>query len=406
MNLKQYIGKSLEELLDDLEFISLIKSIDDETWEQRVSDLNDSSLTENMRQARRIILAYTSEMEKEVLSTETKDQLWSKISEGGVDLNRGDFAIRAKRFSYLRIAVTILIILSVGGYFLWEQTNEDDYLFSQSYPKDQVPVLLLTDGSRIQLDKNNSELVVIDEMDAIQINKDSIVKGISSSKGDLERHRLNEVKVPYGTKTKLELSDGTIVWLNAGSRLAFPSEFKGSNRTVHLEGEGYFEVAHDKSAPFFVKTKKMTVRVLGTKFNVSAYSSDKVVETVLIEGSVSLKTQEGLWSKNLVMEPSQKATFNLEHNEVEVAYESNVEKYISWKDGVFQFSNEDLSRVLRKIERYYNVDIKYDDRIIETALPVSGKLDIGYDVDTVMTILSNVARINYKRSGNQIIITE
>jgi ferric-dicitrate binding protein FerR (iron transport regulator) len=406
MNLKQYIGKSLEELLDDLEFISLIKSIDDETWEQRVSDLNDSSLTENMRQARRIILAYTNEMEKEVLSTETKDQLWRRISEGRVDLNRGDFASRAKRFSYLKIAATILIILSVGVYFLWEQTNEDDYLFSQSYPKDQVPVLLLTDGSRIQLDKNNSELVVIDEMDAIQINKDSIVKGISSSKGELERNRLNEVKVPYGTKTKLELSDGTIVWLNAGSRLAFPSEFKGSNRTVHLEGEGYFEVAHDRDAPFFVKTKKMKVSVLGTKFNVSAYPSDKVVETVLIEGSVSLKTHDGLLSKNLVMKPSQKATFNLEHNEVEVAYESDIEKYISWKDGVFQFSNEDLSRVLRKVERYYNVDIKYDDRIIETALPVSGKLDIGYDVDTVMTILSHVARINYERSDNQIIITE
>lgn len=406
MNLKQYIGKSLEELLDDLEFISLIKSIDDETWEQRVSDLNDSSLTENMRQARRIILAYTNEMEKEVLSTETKDQLWRRISEGRVDLNRGDFASRAKRFSYLKIAATILIILSVGVYFLWEQTNEDDYLFSQSYPKDQVPVLLLTDGSRIQLDKNNSEVVVIDEMDAIQINKDSIVKGISSSKGELERNRLNEVKVPYGTKTKLELSDGTIVWLNAGSRLAFPSEFKGSNRTVHLEGEGYFEVAHDRDAPFFVKTKKMKVSVLGTKFNVSAYPSDKVVETVLIEGSVSLKTHDGLLAKNLVMKPSQKATFNLEHNEVEVAYESDIEKYISWKDGVFQFSNEDLSRVLRKIERYYNVDIKYDDRIIETALPVSGKLDIGYDVDTVMTILSHVARINYERSDNQIIITE
>lgn len=406
MNLKQYIGKSLEELLDDLEFISLIKSIDDETWEQRVSDLNDSSLTEKMRQARRIILAYTNEMEKEVLSTETKDQLWRRISEGRVDLNRGDFASRAKRFSYLKIAATILIILSVGVYFLWEQTNEDDYLFSRSYPKDQVPVLLLTDGSRIQLDKNNSELVVIDEMDAIQINKDSIVKGISSSNGELDRNRLNEVKVPYGTKTRLELSDGTIVWLNAGSRLAFPSEFKESNRTVHLEGEGYFEVAHDKDAPFFVKTKKMKVSVLGTKFNVSAYPSDKVVETVLIEGSVSLKTHEGLLSKKLVMKPSQKATFNLEHNEVEVAYESDIEKYISWKDGVFQFSNEDLSRVLRKVERYYNVDIKYDDRIIETALPVSGKLDIGYDVDTVMTILSHVARINYERSGNQIIITE
>ena len=104
---------------------------------------------------------------------------------------------------------------------------------------------------------------------------------------------MNQVVVPFGKKSSIELADGTKVWLNAGSRMAFPDRFTGSRREIFLEGEAFFNVTPDKSMPFYVKTKEVVIRVLGTKFNVSAYEADNEVVTVLVEGTVSMRENKG-----------------------------------------------------------------------------------------------------------------
>ena len=164
------------------------------------------------------------------------------------------------------------------------------------------------------------------------------------------------VEAPAGSTVNFELSDGTKVWLNHGSRLKYPYRFDGKSRKVFLTGEAYFAVAHNKKLPFVVATNSVEVKATGTAFNVSAYPGDNVIETTLVEGRVILS--ESIGNKEIrALSPNECLKFNVSKNEFTVE-SGNTAKYVAWKEGRLVFRNDSLAEVAKKLARWYNVDIE------------------------------------------------
>ena len=163
-----------------------------------------------------------------------------------------------------------------------------------------------------------------------------------------------KVEVPYGQVSEVSLYDGTKVWLNSGSILEYSSEFNRKNRKVWLKGEAFFKVTHSEDAPFKVINKKGEVEVLGTSFNVDAYDEENTISVTLVEGSVQFKSQKGTVLHKLT--PSEQLTLDVETEKLNVK-KVNTEFYTSWTNGMIIMNNEKLSEMIKKLERWYNVDI-------------------------------------------------
>lgn len=167
-----------------------------------------------------------------------------------------------------------------------------------------------------------------------------------------------ESKSPAGSTSRLELGDGTIVQLNAGSILNYPSHFTGSSRTVFLNGEAYFEVAKDKKHPFVVETNQLKIKVLGTHFNIKSYENDYRVVTTLMEGSVSVEFDKdgNIPNRPVVLKPNQQVVFDKETNKISIA-EVNANLYAVWKDGECFFEGEKLKDIAKILERQFGTPI-------------------------------------------------
>ncbi len=171
-----------------------------------------------------------------------------------------------------------------------------------------------------------------------------------------------EIVAPIGSKTRIQLSDGSEVFLNHGSKLQYPRFFSEESRTVYLTGEAYFQVVHQPERPFIVKTRNWNVKALGTAFNVFAYSGEPVVSTTLVEGKVVVekKGPDDQFETVGSMQPGQHVSYNPVSGEI-FSTREDIEKYISWKDGKLVFKNESIVQIARRLSRWYNVDIDFAD---------------------------------------------
>lgn len=197
--------------------------------------------------------------------------------------------------------------------------------------------------------------------------------------------KMNSVEVPIGEQTELVLADGTKVWLNSKTVLRFPEHFSGNNRTVEIDGEGYFDVVKDKRHPFIVETPKYDIKVLGTIFYVKAYSAQEKFTAALLEGAIelsdkdqnqlfSLEPQEMVSDKNGALEKSTFDDFN----------------QFLWKDGIISFNNESFEDIIDVLEKYYDVSITINDSIQDYR--ITGKFRIEDGVEHIL----NVLQLNYK----------
>lgn len=208
----------------------------------------------------------------------------------------------------------------------------------------------------------------------------------------------HSVEVPAGQRVNLTLSDGTRVTLNSNSELHFPPTFDGNNREVSIDGEGFFEVAHDASRPFIVKAGSHSIRVLGTSFNVMAYHSTGLFETSLLEGSVQIENNQS--KQKVTLEPNEKVT--LKANQlVKSTFEGNDD--FLWRDGIYVFKNEKLTDLFKKLEQYYQVDIQVKNSQLLTQ-HCTGKFRQKEGIEHIIKVLQKTYNFNYKRNENTNII--
>jgi len=210
----------------------------------------------------------------------------------------------------------------------------------------------------------------------------------------------NEIYSSVDAITKVSLPDGSIVWLNHSSTLKYPAMFLGESRTVELTGEGYFEVAHNPQMPFVVKAEDIQVKSLGTEFNVLAYPNDDKIEISLISGKVVLlqAEQEEKGIPLLKMEPKDWAIFQKTNNEISTQKIID-DRHFSWKEGKLIFNKEPIDEVVKKLSRWFNVDIQIKDPelydLTYTATFVNETLP------QVLELLSMVTPINYSISNRE-----
>jgi len=263
-------------------------------------------------------------------------------------------------------------------------------------------LLILSDGSKIPLERQLSKISYNYSGNQLVVNQDTIKQEAGFNSGFL-----NRVSIPYGKKSIIELSDGTKVWLNAGSQIAFPTVFSGAFRKVELKGEAFFEVAKNAERPFLVETCDQVVHVVGTKFNVSAYPEDKFVQTVLQEGKVSLEIRDKkLFKKDhfIEMDPDQMIELDKESKEI---FRSVVDasKYIMWRDDILEFNKIDLGKALKQIERFYDIQITLADPKI-ALYKLSGKLDLKENPEDVLNVIKLTVPIAWRKTNKNFKLTE
>ncbi len=201
-----------------------------------------------------------------------------------------------------------------------------------------------------------------------------------------------EVIAPIGSRTVVQLSDGSEVHLNYGSKLKYPQVFSGDTREVILSGEGYFNVAHNPDKPFIVNAGKLSVKALGTVFNVQAYPNEDNIETTLVEGKVVLEqTENGFESKTIgVMKPGQHVNYNLKTGKV-FCTKGDVDKYIGWKEGKMVFEDTPITQVAAKLSQKYNVDIEINDETKDYFYTVTFVDEPLFQILDLMTIATPVS---------------
>lgn len=399
---KEYLQQTLEELLENREFIAwLLRGKNKQEWQSFLTENPEFKATVN--KARKIVDLLRDRHDH--LSDDDLLRIWKNIDSFDDQIRNRTRQIKLR--TMMRYAAVLIIALSIGsaGYWIFNQ-HQKSYVYSTTVDSgtNNQSRLHLSNGTTVDLEKEDSKIamnsdqkIVIDNQKVIDLSKSS----------EADESKMNEVVIPYGKRSQLILEDGTKVWLNAGSRMAFPTRFTGKKREVFLEGEAYFEVAHNQNKPFFVNTGEIAIKVLGTKFNISAYKTDKMTETVLLEGKVAISELSalGFLKSETILAPNQKASYNRNDRSISVKNEPDVEFAIAWTEGWFKFSQQSLNDVLNKLQRYYNVQFIFD-REFSTADLITGKLDLKASVGQVMVALSDVANIQYRIDGGTIYINK
>lgn len=256
--------------------------------------------------------------------------------------------------------------------------------------------VVLSDGSEVSLEKQISQISYSKNGKQLIINNDTI-----NQQSNPQKEQINKVIIPYGKKSMIMLSDGTRVWLNAGSQLIYPSVFVHKIRQVMLIGEAYFDVAKDTERPFIVRASDVYVHVTGTKFDISAYPEDKLVQTVLEEGKVTLKyAGKGILDKEYTVDmiPNQRIELDITNGKAR-SQMVDVSRYVSWKKGMLEFEKDDLIRALKQVERYYNIRIRLADPMLGL-YKLSGKLDLKDEPEDVLNVIKLTLPIDWKKKGN------
>ncbi|RYG03403.1 MAG: DUF4974 domain-containing protein [Chitinophagaceae bacterium] len=294
------------------------------------------------------------------------------------------------RRSYMRraIAVAAILIILIGGYLLIPSAKQPSESVLALNKPDQSSLILpgtnkaeliLDDGTAVSLDSSNNGRIV--QQSGVQVKNidGKIIYTGGSQKEPIISY--NTLRTPKGGFYQLSLSDGSKLWLNAASSIRYPVVFSETERVVELNGEAYFEVAKDSKRPFTVKTDGMEVQVLGTHFNVMAYNNESAVKATLLEGSVKIKTP----GNDALLTPGQQAKLNSADRNLEVLSNVNVEEVVAWKNGYFQFERVGTEELMRQIERWYDVDVKFDGPVRPRVF--GGKIARNSNLQNVLKIL-------------------
>lgn len=321
--------------------------------------------------------------------------------------------------TWIRIAAAAIIVIafSAGGYYFFNNPQPKQIVETeqqqQLYKNDVAPggnkaLLTLANGTQIVLDsaangsltqQGNTKIIKLDNG---QLAYDPL--NHSSASPGTGKVLYNTISTPKGGQYQIVLSDGSKVWLNAASSLHFPASFSGDERKVELTGEGYFEVAKNAAMPFRVSVNGMQIEVLGTHFNVNAYSDENAIKTTLLEGSVKIKNEvpANSGSSSIFLKPGEQADFTRDHN-FRINSRVNLEEVVAWKDGNFEFNNTSIADIMRQVSRWYDVEIDY--RGPKPAHQLTGKISRNVNLSLLIGMLQYTG-VNMKIENKKVIIWE
>jgi transmembrane sensor len=276
------------------------------------------------------------------------------------------------------------VLFIVAGGILYLKSSRQDAPVIASIPKPATlspggnrAILQLADGSRVDLGAaGTGTLATQGNVHVIKLDSGSLSYVSQQSANASSEATYNTVFTPRGGTYQIILPDHTTVWLNAESSLRFPTSFN-ARREVEVTGEAFFDVTKNKSIPFFVRSGKMNIQVLGTRFNINSYADEKSARATLVDGSVALHA--GLNTE--VLKPGEEATVDQTIKIKKV----DIDEATAWKDGYFLFNGADIQTVMRQIGRWYNVAIAFEGK--PTATRLSARVSRKKNANDVLEIL-------------------
>jgi len=339
--------------------------------------------------------------------TAAREAVWSKLPIHQGNAYQGDPEVVKAPSRILplvrKIAVAASLLICIGvGYYLYQQKAEvpkEVIAVNDVAPGGNRAILTLSSGEKVVLDSAaNGELL---KQAGLTITKSKDGELIYTTDNNTAAGELviNTIETPNGGQYTVVLPDGSRVWINAASKLTYPAAFSGTERRVELVGEAYFEVAKNKSMPFSVKTASQEVEVLGTHFNVSSYADEPAIKTTLLEGSVRISL-DGQVNSYRTLKPGQQSVLADKHLDVLPA---NIEEAIAWKSGDFMFENQTLPEIMRKISRWYDVSVEYQQNA-NTQQTFSGTLSRSRNLSAVLKMLEETSNIRFKIKGKHITV--
>lgn len=315
-----------------------------------------------------------------------KDRLWEKVNRH----RETKPAIIKKLFRY---AAAVILLVSAGTWFWYHQRSSPPVVIQQ--PKEILPgsnkaTLTLADGSTVTLDSNGKQVIAQGNTAVRQQNGQlTYVAGANNT----HTETFNTLTTPRGGQFKVTLPDGSQVWLNAASSLRYPTVFTGKERTVTLQGEAYFEVAENARQPFVVIASDMTVKALGTAFNINAYKDEETINTTLLEGKVQVQSA--------ILKPGEQAVLT-QDAQLSINDRADVNAVIAWKEGQFYFNRTPLPVILRQFARWYNVEVVYEGDVKPRTF--YGVISRQAPLSTVLRMLQ-ANDIQFRIDGNKLIVT-
>lgn len=324
-----------------------------------------------------------------------------------------------RRWMRIAVAASIILIMGAAGFWLIRTRETKLATTPATTTKDISPggnkaILTLADNSTIVLDNAaNGKLAQEGVATIIKSGDGSLEYSLPATREGNVETLYNTLRTPRGGQYQLTLSDGTKVWLNAASSITFPTSFTGNERNITITGEVYLEVAHNAAKPFKVQTNGADVEVLGTHFNVQAYTDEPAKKITLIEGRVKVSNRQLAIGnrQSAILKPGQQAELIADsqlaptsrrltiHDKSDV----DMEEVLAWKNGLFRFNNADIETVMKQVERWYDVEVVYEGPVPEGHF--RGKIPRNVMASEMLKIIE-ASGIQFRIENKKIIITK
>lgn len=339
----------------------------------------------------------------------SKNEVWASLAEGKTNPKKNTVWRWA-------IAAAILFLIGAAGLFSLKEEGATTLTKHTLKNNDVAPgsnkaFLTLADGTKISLtDAENGEIARQQGLSIQKTANGQLVYTVDDkAAGKNSKVAFNTIETPKGGQYQINLPDGTRVWLNAASSLRYPTKFSSNTRSVTLQGEGYFEVAKmsDSKArriPFIVKTANQEVEVLGTHFNINSYDDENEVKTTLLEGSVrvSLVGNTAAAVKNgpsKLLKPGEQSQLGNQAIQVKTV---DTETVMAWKNGDFVFKGEDLKSIMKKVARWYDVEVVYQGDFDH--LKFAGYLSRSKNISSVLGIMESTGKVHFSVEGRKVTV--
>ena len=381
-----------------MEFSDVHKDLLDQALRGRIA-FNDPRFLEWLEESAQNRQRYEKEiaqMANEILIERelNTEILWKKI-DGQINSKRRN---RLKQRVLKYVAAIILPILMVGGYLFSRYTNDDKIpeMARLISPGGKMATLTLSTGKQINLKEVQTSLEEIDGPQiGLQTEGEIVYEQQNQGKDEVI---FNTIEIPIKGEYCITLADGTQVWLASASKLKFPVNFVGDKREVYLEGEAFFEVSPNKEKPFIVACGNFSVKALGTSFNIMNYSDETCAQATLSTGKVEVSMKD----RKQLLEPGQQVVIQGDRLYVR---EVNLIPYTSWMNDRFYFANEELQVIMRKIARWYGVEIVYETSKIKE-YHFTGNIPKYSEIDKVFELLGLTTNVKFQIQGNTIVISD
>lgn len=332
---------------------------------------------------------------------ERKDLVWENM-QPGIEFRKKVLTL----WQRMAIAASFVVVITGGVYLYFNVTSGDpvvaekkqDLLQQDILPPEGTAILTMADGRKVALDGNPNAALA--DQGGSSIRNES--GGLVYKQGEAAKEVLNTVTTPRGVMFSVTMADGTRAWLNTASSIRYPAAFTGTERRVTITGEVYFDVAKDAKRPFIVMADNSEIRVLGTQFNVNAYSNEASVRTTLVTGKVEVGMP--LIKDKTVLKPGQQARAQRGEAALALIKNADLEEVTGWRNDKFVFQGEGatIQDIMKQLQRYYDIDVEFQGKIpddhfvaiMPRSLPIS----------RILQVLQKTERIRFKIDDRKVIV--